>query len=232
VPRFHHPIGETSAAPGHAPRVAAAPQRAVPLRHPEPVLQRAMAAPHSLRPPDLLAMQRTLGNNAAGAMLGRAPVQTKLTINAPGDRWEREADRIAKQVAQQLDAPEVVHAFGASQTASHPEPMLRRENLPEDEEVLQKKSPPSNRDATKGGEASADLTSAIDRARGSGQPLDASLQRTIGQAMGADFRGVRIHTDAQADLLNRAISSTAFTTREDMSSGMPHISREVERARS
>jgi hypothetical protein len=35
-------------------------------------------------------MQRTLSNRAAGAMLGRQPIQAKLTVNAPVDQYERE----------------------------------------------------------------------------------------------------------------------------------------------
>ncbi|MEM9805912.1 MAG: DUF4157 domain-containing protein [Cyanobacteria bacterium P01_D01_bin.56] len=67
-----------------------------------------------------------------------------------------------------------------------------------------------------GGEASSDLESSIHQARGSGQPLDANLQQRMGQAMGADFSGVTIHHDRQADQLNRSIQAQAFTTRQDV----------------
>ncbi|MBC6476039.1 MAG: hypothetical protein GDA48_27150 [Hormoscilla sp. GM102CHS1] len=35
----------------------------------------------------------------------RMPVQAKLAIGQPDDRYEREADRVAKQVVQQLQGP-------------------------------------------------------------------------------------------------------------------------------
>jgi hypothetical protein len=45
-----------------------------------------------VRPP-LVALQRSIGNRAVGRL-----VQAKLKIGRPGDRFEREADRVADQV--------------------------------------------------------------------------------------------------------------------------------------
>jgi hypothetical protein len=52
----------------------------------------------------------------------------------------------------------------------------------------------------------------IHHARGRGQSLAPELQTQMGQAMGADFSDVRVHTDAQSDKLNQAIQAKAFTT--------------------
>jgi hypothetical protein len=38
----------------------------------------------------------------------------------------------------------------------------------------------------------------------------------MGQAMGADFSGVKVHTDAQSDQLNQSIQAKAFTTGQDV----------------
>ena len=65
-------------------------------------------------------------------------------------------------------------------------------------------------------EQEADLESAINRKRGSGQTLDEGLQRSMGQAMGVDFSRVRVHTDKQSDQLNQSIQAKAFTTGHDM----------------
>jgi hypothetical protein len=75
--RHGRPTREPSSTPQHLKLPEATPSRAASLRHfaPGAIVQRALAAPHSLRPADLMAMQRTLGNRAVGAMLGRAPVQ-------------------------------------------------------------------------------------------------------------------------------------------------------------
>ncbi len=65
-------------------------------------------------------------------------------------------------------------------------------------------------------EASPELESSIQTARGGGQPLEGGIRRSMEGAFGADFGGVRIHTDAQADTLNRSISAQAFTTGQDV----------------
>jgi hypothetical protein len=38
----------------------------------------------------------------------------------------------------------------------------------------------------------------------------------MGQAMGADFSGVKVHTDTQSDQLNQSIQAKAFTTGQDV----------------
>jgi len=60
------------------------------------------------------------------------------------------------------------------------------------------------------------LESSIQSARGSGKSLDADLQAKMGQAMGADFSGVKVHTDSQSDQLNQSIQAKAFTTGQDV----------------
>jgi hypothetical protein len=88
---------------------------------------------------------------------------------------------------------------------------IQRQTIP-DEEELQMKST----EAVGGGKASAKLESTIASARGSGQALDETVRQPIEQAFGADFSGVKIHTDAQSDVLNRSLQSRAFTTGKDV----------------
>ncbi|MGV0025332.1 eCIS core domain-containing protein [Phormidesmis priestleyi] len=61
--------------------------------------------------------------------------------------------------------------------------------------------------------ASPELAATIEQARGHGQPLDQAVRMQMETAFGADFQNVRIHTDAQADRLNRSLAARAFTTR-------------------
>lgn len=124
----------------------------------------------------------------------------------PGDKYEQEADRVASQVVEQLYAP-------ASAQSNQGQSVQRQE---EKKEELQAKSILQRREEIAVGEASTDLESAINSARGSGQPLDAGLQQSMGQAMGADFSGVKVHTDAQADQLNQSVQAKAFTTGQDV----------------
>jgi hypothetical protein len=57
---------------------------------------------------------------------------------------------------------------------------------------------------------------AIHAKRGLGRPLDAGVQRELGKSMGHDFSDVNVHTDSEADQLNRAVHAEAFTTGKDV----------------
>ena len=73
------------------------------------ILQRAALAPQSLRPADILRLQQTLGNRAVAQLLSqrspvRSLVQAKLTVNPPGDLYEREADQMAAEVVDRINS--------------------------------------------------------------------------------------------------------------------------------
>lgn len=135
---------------------------------------------------------------------GLLPVQAKLTLGEVGDRYEQEADATAKQVVQAINSPAV-------QTKSAlPQPVGRNLTVSPLAGVMQAQG------AMGGGAVAADVETGIQRAKGGGQALDAGLQESMGQAMGADFSGVRIHTNGQSDQLNSAIQAKAFTTGQDV----------------
>ncbi|RCJ27910.1 hypothetical protein A6V25_17410 [Nostoc sp. ATCC 53789] len=89
---------------------------------------------------------------------------------------------------------------------------LQREALPEDEEELQMK--PSQGEA--GMAAAPDLEASINQARGGGQVIADNIREPMEQAFGADFSGVKVHTDGQSDQLNQSIQARAFTTGQDV----------------
>jgi hypothetical protein len=66
------------------------------------------------------------------------------------------------------------------------------------------------------GETGADVERSIDSARSSGHGLDHTVRNRMETSMGADFSGVRVHTDAQADSLSRSLQARAFTTGQDI----------------
>ncbi|QKQ77793.1 DUF4157 domain-containing protein [Nostoc sp. TCL240-02] len=92
---------------------------------------------------------------------------------------------------------------------------LQREALPEDEEELQMK-PMVQRQAEAGMEAAPDLEASINQARGGGQAIADNIREPMEVAFGADFSGVKVHTDGQSDQLNRSIQARAFTTGQDV----------------
>ena len=156
------------------------------------------------------------------------PIQTKLTIGEVGDKYEQEADRVAKEVVEQINRPAPVSPEKdesvqrkerkmVGELSMKPMPAQKEEEAMEEEGELIKMKPIVQRRGVIGGvEASSELESAINRARGGGQPLVTDLQQSMGEAMGADFSVVRVHTDERADRLNRALSSRAFTTGQDL----------------
>jgi Domain of unknown function (DUF4157) len=154
--------------------------------------------------PEPPPIQRKFGNRLKAIAAERMAIQAKLAIGEPNDKYEQEADATAARVVQQIN----------SSTPSQSQPVQRQE-MAEDEE-LQMKPIVQRRENIGGGEASTDLESSIQSARGGGQSLDANLQQSMGQAMGADFSGVKVHTDSQSDQLNKSIQAKAFTTGQDL----------------
>ncbi|WP_448266105.1 eCIS core domain-containing protein [Nostoc sp. DSM 114159] len=92
---------------------------------------------------------------------------------------------------------------------------LQREEVPEDEEELQMK-PMVQRQAKAGMAATPDLEASINQARGGGQSMADDIREPMEVAFGADFSGVKVHTDGQSDQLNRSIQARAFTTGQDV----------------
>jgi hypothetical protein len=60
------------------------------------------------------------------------------------------------------------------------------------------------------------VETAIQQQRGHGQDLDSGVRRQMEGALGADFSGVRVHTDTKSDSMNNALSARAFTTGQDI----------------
>lgn len=56
----------------------------------------------------------------------------------------------------------------------------------------------------------------IDGARSSGHGMDHGTRTRMESAFGADFSGVRIHSDTRADGLSQSLSARAFTTGRDV----------------
>jgi len=176
-------------------------------------------------------------------------IQTKLTIGEPGDKYEQEANRVAADVVQRINAPQSKPEPTQQQTHSQRYERIRREIAPMipnfsiyrpdetsppppptiqmklrirergEEQQPTKNTPvlPLIQRVNLGGmAASPDVEAGIQRARGGGQPLSDSIREPMEQAFGADFRGVRVHTDSQADQLNQSIQAKAFTTGQDV----------------
>ncbi len=197
-----------------------------------PVAQRASV---------LLGMQHTHGNRYVQQVVAQA----KLMVGQPGDIYEREADRVAKQVVEQINQPvsqlqnqavqrqeleeeEEELLQGKFETVQRQEPEEEEEELlqgkfrtvqrqePEEEEEELQMMPQVQLQLGGAMAATPELESSIQQAQGVGHPLSESIRVPMEQAFEADFSSVRIHTDAQADKLNRSLNARAFTTGQDI----------------
>jgi Domain of unknown function (DUF4157) len=72
------------------------------------------------------------------------------------------------------------------------------------------------RSAVAGAMLDETVSRAIHAKRGRGQPLDVRAEGELGAAMGRDFSDVQVHTDPEADRLNRDVRADAFTTGRDI----------------
>jgi hypothetical protein len=129
------------------------------------------------------------------------PVVTKIQRQEESDREEEEEENLAQMKLQ----------AGVIQRQEEP---AREEE--EEENLAQMKPMVQRQSGRKGLAAMPDIEASIQQARSGGQPLDENVRKPIEQAFGADFGGVRIHADSQADTLNRSLQARAFTTGEDV----------------
>ena len=136
------------------------------------------------------------------------PIQAKMMLGGANDKYEQEADRVAKQVINQLHSP-------VTQTSTPDQPIQREVTSEDDLHRKPEITPIQRQLALPADEADAsapaELETSINRARSSGQALPDNLQDAMGQALNANLSGVRVHTDAQAHRLNHALQSRAFT---------------------
>ncbi len=147
-------------------------------------------------------IQRTF--RGEGTQASFEPVQAKLTVGEPGDKYEQEADAVARTVVEKINAPKTESSVqrqsevgGASQL-----------NIT----VMRQ----SESGVGEGASVTQDVEQGIQHAKGGGQTLDESVREPMEQAFGADFSRVKVHADSNADMLNRSISARAFTTGQDI----------------
>lgn len=143
------------------------------------------------------------GTKLPSPPIGQNCVQAKLTMGQPGDPYEQEADQMATQVVQKMNLLK----------SSPPDSKIQRQEVKEDEESIQLKPMVQRQEQ---GAVSTEIEASIQAAKGSGLSLNDDIRQPMEQAFGADFSGVKIHTDAQSDQLNRSIQAKAFTTGKDV----------------
>lgn len=205
-------VQKTAIQPGHA--ATGELEVAAPLLDQEQI-QRAVERPTSMNSTDVLRLQRSIGNKAVHHLLNRhpalsasragappPPIQAKLEVGPVDDCYEREADRVAASVT--------------NTSVSAIQPKIQRFKNEKPTLPLQPKRPNTLTDSFGGMDVQPEVEAGIAQARGGGQSIGNDVRSDMEQKFGADFSGVRIHNNSQADTLNRSLNARAFTTGQDI----------------
>ncbi|MFO1207198.1 MAG: DUF4157 domain-containing protein, partial [Burkholderiales bacterium] len=159
------------------------------------------------------AMRRLMGELSgrlpAGAL--RAPsIQAKLTVSAPGDAHEREADRVADavmlmattEVADQSRLVSTTSPAKVQRMCADCEDEQKRKAIPQVQGKQQAADTPS---------LTAPVAANIHVLRGGGSLLPVATRAFFEPRFGADFSNVRVHTGAKAEEIAKSINARAFT---------------------
>ncbi|GEM_PF-2279523 len=153
-------------------------------------------------------------------------IQRKLTIGAPEDVYEQEANKVAEQVSQggifsdnvnlnhsqqeiisNLDVSRVLgFVENKRQEITHKDNSTRKLRISrnEGESYHEEKNIPSS------------LENRILQSKGMGSLLPPLIQKTMELQTGYDFSNVRVKTDSEAAELNRSLGARAFTNGSDI----------------
>ena len=156
------------------------------------------------------SIRTTVNTEGKGSKTNPAPtffqpfIQPKLTINAPGDMYEQEADAIAETIMGMQDQP------GGNSFFQPAISQVQRKCADCEEE--EKKE--VQRKARTVGAATVDraLHNYIGGLPGSGSSLPAHVGQFYQQRFDYDFSNVRVHTDTAAIRSAQSINSLAYTT--------------------
>jgi len=195
-------------------------------------------SPHKQELPDLQTqLERGARFNQSLSRMkvygNRPAIQPKISVGAPGDKYEQEADRMAQQVMSMPAAvshPPIQRLEQQEQEEKEPvqtkplaasiTPLVQRETAPaeleEDKQPVQMKR--SLQRAAEGGshDASSNLESQLSSSKGGGSPLPDEVRSFMEPRIGADFGSVRVHTDGEAVQMNQELSAHAFTHGSDI----------------
>jgi exonuclease VII small subunit len=153
----------------------------------------------------ILRLQQIIGNRAVTKL-----IQAKLKVSQPGDVFEQEADRVADQVMRM------------------PEPSIRRQMEPKEEEegMVQGKAIRADVQANANAnqvapleqqQESSEVPSIVNEALSSpGQPLDPVTRAFMEPRFGQDFSRVRVHSDAAAERSAQEVNAHAYTVNQNI----------------
>jgi hypothetical protein len=164
---------------------------------------------------------RTMKSTASSFHAAPVAPQFKLEVGPVNDVYEREADAVADAVVSDGEIADV--SLGASG-------VQRACSSCAAEEELQRK--PSDGGGASASAVSAPMGGQIAQARASGGNSLAGSDRSFFESrFGANFGGVRLHHDANANTLSRQLGARAFTVGRDIFFGTGQFNLDAESGR-
>jgi len=150
-------------------------------------------------------------------------IQTKLTVGAPGDKYEQEADSMAAKVMTMPDSAiqqpiqrqtdEETEAVQMQPLVNSITPLVQRKSG--EEEEIQMKSG-AQRASDGSSVASSSIESRLASSQGGGSALSDDVRSFMEPRFGADFSSVRVHTDSNAVQMNKELGAQAFARGSDI----------------
>ena len=149
--------------------------------------------------------------------------QTKLTVGAPGDKYEQEADSMAAKVMRMPDEaikPPIQRQTGEETEAVQMQPLVNsitplvQRSSGEEEEVQMK----SGAKQASGGSSvgSSSIESRLASSKGGGSALPDDVRSFMEPRFGADFSNIKVHTDSNAVQMNKELGAQAFAHGSDI----------------
>jgi hypothetical protein len=178
----------------------------------------------SIFPPDSTNQSQARSPHSTPPLPGA--IQAKLSVGPVSDPLEREADRVADQVmGKVMPARPVLQTNAgvsgiqrqeADQTTAADQ--MLADNNPLTAQIEQLLSQDGiQRNSAGGGDHGTDgIESLLSSTKGSGQPIPSPSRAEMEGAFGADFSGIRLHTNNRAVQMNRQLNSYAFTHGQDI----------------
>jgi len=148
--------------------------------------------------------QKESGEPTTTTSFFKPAIQAKLTVNKPDDHYEKEADLIADRV---VNAPEPKVAVAPM---APPEVQRQEEVKEEEEQETIQTSAISIQRMTPAG-AAVQFQSKLHNSASGGRAMAPSVGNFMSSRFGADFSGVRIHTDTSAQQMSKQVNAHAFT---------------------
>jgi hypothetical protein len=174
---------------------------------------------------------------------GKSPFfQAKLSVNQPGDRYEKEADEVASAVANNPSKTPVVQQKKISgiqrlSTSMEDEKLSTNDARMLKDKEIQRKCAECEKEEVKGAQmkeekkeaetiqskangtassASPSLSGQIEGSAGKGKSLSPKTLHEMQFSFGVDFSHVNVHTDAAAAQMNKELHAQAFTYGNDI----------------